>query len=251
MSQNSFAQNDTVYISGKVTIEDVFNHKEIVLNAIVKLRTPNGTIVETKSNNLGYYYIKAVLQDSVGALSIATDKNVLFEKSKSYGCLPSKDLFILHFKEKKKIEKDFELQRIKPCLNFPSIYFKQNSTEAIQNKNADSIYNFNSKPDEAIKKIVDDLTNNPEIVIEVKGTASSKELNKLEISESRAEWVRTELIKNGIDIARVYCHGEGYSVRLVKDSDLKKNLTTTEKELLHAQNRRVYIRIVSWDFVPK
>lgn len=245
--QISFSQNDTVYISGKVTAENSYRNGEAVKNALIHLKLSNGGMFESKSNDTGYYFLKVKTFQGAGELTIATDKNTSFINSKTYGFLASKNDSILDFNKSMLCIKNFALTKITICWSFPTILFKYNSTESLdkysssREESADSSINF-------INSV---LNEDPTMVIELQGHCDSREKNPDTLSLQRADYLRQALINKGIDKERVLIKGWGAKKLLVKDSVILKATTKEEKEKLHLQNRRVILRIINWDYIPK
>ncbi len=246
------AQTDTVYISGKVTSEISYNNEEAVKNSLAHLELSNNERYEYKTNDTGYYFFKVKVFEASGKLSIASDKNTTFIKSKSNGFLASKDCATISFFEEKKYVKDFILIKVFICdPAFPKFLFYSNNVNPYYDLITDSSDYSKSNPQNCINKIYDVLIENPTIVIELQGHCDSREKNTQNLSLQRAEYLKTQLVIKGIDKERILTKSWRNSRLLVKDIYINKAKTKDEKEKLHLQNRRVVFKVVSWDYITK
>ncbi len=90
-----------------------------------------------------------------------------------------------------------------------------------------------------LDKLIDFLTNNPQVNIEIGGhtdSIGSAEMNQ-ELSENRAKSVYDYLVENGVGQSRLSFHGYGFTVPLA----------TNETEEGRAKNRRTEFKVVSTD----
>jgi outer membrane protein OmpA-like peptidoglycan-associated protein len=236
-----FSQSDTIYISGKVFAQNNFKKPESITKAHVHLKLNNGEQFETTTNDTGFYCFKIKTTQSTGFITVATDKNSAFERSKLYGCYPSKDIAKFDFSENKKFIRDFELTKTIVCLMFPTLLFKPNSTES------NGVYHDTISVNDAIDQLYSDLFNNPEVIIEISGSCDSNENKVDELSSKRANLIADQLIKKGINSQRLRIRAIGYQIGKVRESDLTKK-TEKEKAELHQAKRSVNFRVVSWDF---
>lgn len=240
-----FSQNDTVYISGRVSSENSSGQVELVKKALIHLKLSNGGMFEHSSNDSGYYSFKVKKFDGIGELTIATDKKTSFINSKTTGFLANKTSYSLNFSEPKNYVYDFSITKVIICYSFPTFLFKLNSTEPYWQYSESS----SESPEESINLMAATLKDNPTIIIEIWGHCDSKEKNQAQLSLNRAEYYAQELVKKGIDTARLLIKGYGSKKPLIKEEQIKKVKTKEEKEALHQKNRRVVFRIISWDYV--
>ena len=136
-------------------------------------------------------------------------------------------------------------------IRLPSIHFKYNSTayDTLEAKTVyDSAYQI---PAVAVNWLARILKENPSIIIELSAHCSMDETNPDQLSQQRAEKVRTDLIKAGIAEGRLVAKGYGTLKLLVKPEIIDKAKTKKEKQALHAKNRRCIFRILSWDYISK
>lgn len=103
-------------------------------------------------------------------------------------------------------------------------------------------------PEQVIQFYTELLTENPEIVIELRGRCDYREKNKQVLSEKRARLVADKLIAKGIPAERLVATGIGARINPVADADLIPK-TSEEKNLARQKNRCVGIRIINWDYV--
>ena len=152
---------------------------------------------------------------------------------------------------------DFTLHPLSHCGDkFRAILFKKNSAEPIDSvevkdwipcpRFGDTIYYL--KPESYADDIYKTLTDNPSIIIELSAHSSQNEKNPEELSQVRANAIVQLLVKKGIPKERLV--GKGYGIKKLKISpaQINKAKTKEEKEKLHAINRRVVFKIISWDY---
>ena len=250
--QISFSQNDTVYISGKVTANNSLGNEEAIKKAYIHLKLSNGFMLESISNDSGYYYFKVKTFQGVGELTKVTDKNTSFINSKSYGFIANRDIGKLNFTESSYFIKKFKLDKQMSCgPTLPKILFKYNSLAPFIDNSSDTASFEYSTPEVSIKFIFQFLNENPTIVIELQGHCDSREKNPKTLSLQRAGYLQQALTNKGIDKERILIKGWGAKKLLVKGNVILKATTKEEKEKLHLQNRRVVLRIINWDYIPK
>ena len=249
--QISFSQNDKIHFSGKISSLNSDKKTEVVKNALVHLKLSNGGMFEAKSNDTGYYFFLVKPFKGIAQLSIATEKTTAFTKSKSNGFLASKDTYTFDCSVLQNFITDFSLSVNPDCiLTSPlNIYFNQNSKKPYWKK--DSLATENMTPEEIINFYYELMTSNPKIVMEIRGHADYIEKHQKKLSLKRAKYLAKNLINRGIEKERIYVIGEGSFQKLIKDEDIKATNTPEEKEKLHLQNRRVILRIINWDYIPK
>lgn len=147
--------------------------------------------------------------------------------------------------------KDFQLTPNRRCGGgLPPIRFKKNTVVfdtvyACYNDGLDSALSY---PYESVKVLADLLKENPSITIELSGHCSGDERSPVQLSLQRAEQVKAELVKLGINKDRIKPVGYGAKKRLIKDDVIQRAQTKEEMIMLHAKNRRCVFRILSWDF---
>lgn len=100
-------------------------------------------------------------------------------------------------------------------------------------------YNIEKSSFEELKTLVDILSLRPDIIIEIQGHTDNGGTDKenLELSKNRANEVKSFLVKNGVDDARIKISYFGESMPV----------STNETESGRQMNRRVRIRVVKKD----
>jgi len=237
-----FAQK-TIEIQGRVIDrQDTFG----VYNVKVILQGNDTSFIVTNTNEEGKF--KFVLsRNTFRKILIYTELNKdIKSKSAPCGYLYSDEKFQIYLNDSISKNYNFKITPLAPhCLLWePKVLFKKNSTVFI-----DSVYNGDK-----YLKVVDDLTKylnllyeNPSVIIEVGGHSSTDEDNSFELSSKRVQTVIDWFMQKGIPQGRII--GKAYGVRKLKitDQQIKKS-SKKDYEALHQVNRRVYIRIISWDY---
>ncbi len=249
--QISFSQNEKIHISGRITSLNSDKKIEAVKNALIHLKLSNGGMFETKSNDTGHYFFIVKPFKGIAQLSIVTEKLTAFVKSKSTSFLAGKDTYTLDCSVLQNVIADFSLSMNPGCIltSPPIIYFNQNSKKPHWKK--DSLATENMTPEEIINFYYELMKSNPKIVVEIRGHADYKEKHKNKLSLKRAKYLAKNLINRGIEKERIYVIGESSLQKVIKDEDIKTTNTPEEKEKLNLQNRRVILRIINWDYIPK
>ncbi|MES2760580.1 MAG: OmpA family protein [Bacteroidota bacterium] len=128
------------------------------------------------------------------------------------------------------------------------IYFNTNSIISCN----DSLHQLDSMRvqtfDYACKEMITILKENPTIIIEVVGHASTQEKNHELLSLYRAQLIKEILVAKSVNTKRIKTRGWGNHKLLIKDDFIKKARTKEEKQSLHIRNQRVYYRVIDWDF---
>ena len=147
----------------------------------------------------------------------------------------------------------FELRQIYSCGPPPSVLFKYNSTAFADSLPVRDFFTGKitySKPANEVDLIYQMLIDNPTVIIELSGHCSSNE-TKGRLSQKRAQLVKQMLVAKGIDSVRISERGWGIVKLKVTDEQIKKAKTKEEKEALNQMNRRVVVKIISWDYPAK
>lgn len=224
--------------------------KTAVPNCYIVLKGSDGTLVQTRTNPSGEYQLNLKVNTKYEVYT-STDKTIKTPTAK-FGFLASDDHGIFDITDSliKNYSKDFELAPIIHCETLPRILFKLNSTEMITDYSAAIFYSDTASysVETEIKYLGKILKDNPTIVMELSAHCSSNEKCVEQLSLQRAEKVKEELIKLGINSKRLISKGYGLKKLKVQNSEIKKAKTKEEKEALHAVNRRCVFKILSWDF---
>ncbi len=224
--------------------------KTAVPNCCVVLKGSDGTLVQTRTNPSGEYQLNLKVNTKYEVYT-STDKTIKTPTAKS-GFLASDDHGVFDITDSliKNYSKDFELAPIIHCETLPRILFKLNSTEMFTDYSAAIFYSDTASysVETEIRYLGKILKDNPTIVMELSAHCSRNEKCVEQLSLQRAEKVKEELVKLGINSKRLVCKGYGVEKLKVQNSVIKKAKTKEEKEALHSINRRCVFKIISWDF---
>lgn len=116
---------------------------------------------------------------------------------------------------------------------------------------ADLLINENVNSADSLNYLVDLLTLNENLVIQLeahtdsRGTAASN----LELSQRRAETCVNFLVGKGISSDRLIAVGHGEDILKISDEQIAA-LPEEEREAAHGENRRTVFKIIRFDYVP-
>ena len=116
---------------------------------------------------------------------------------------------------------------------------------------ADLLINENVNSADSLNYLVDLLTLNENLVIQLeahtdsRGTAASN----LELSQRRAETCVNFLVGKGISSDRLIAVGHGEDILKISDEQIA-SLPEEEREAAHGENRRTVFKIIRFDYVP-
>lgn len=243
----SFSQKDSIIIKGTLVTDS--DHKKIQ-NAYVHLISSQNHRYEYKTDSTGKYRFR-FFTDAVFSctITVASDKHTTAGRFRNLGFLATKDNAVFELEPGNIYVKDFELREIISCgpiaptilFNYNSILSCNDSIHQVDSANYESFYN-------TIQILYASLKENPTIIIEIQGNASSHEKNAQNLSLYRAQLIKEILIAKGINKNRLLTKSWGNQKLLIRDNIIKKAKTKEEKLALHLKNQRVVFRIISWDF---
>ncbi len=221
------------------TVKDV-DTNEPIPGATVTLKGSDGTVVEVKTDELGFYKFdnkegskERIVLEGVTYEIVVSAPDYLVGKGKESTVGVEESTTFVH---------DFGLQSIrKDEIRFPEVLYDLDKWE-LRPESKDSL-NF----------LYQVLIDNPTIVIELAAHTDSRgsaEYN-LELSQKRAESCVNYLISKGIDPERLVPKGYGETQLIFSDEDIAKLETEEEREAAHQKNRRTVFRVLRTDFVPK
>lgn len=248
-SYYSFSQINVSTLEGTVTMDD---GKDPVENAIIHLKLSSGTMLEEKTDVLGKYKFTVKDTTSNFSITLATDKSTR-SLSRSSSCFfATKDEGKGTLSTNTNFIKDFQLVKVLDCGGrMPAFLFATNSilscNDSLHKIAPDNFESFEN----AINFMYQTLKDNPTIIIELQGHASTIEKNHELLSLYRAQLIGEVLIAKGINKNRIKSKGWGNHKLLIKDDSIKKAKTCDEKMALHLKNQRVVFRIVSWDYIEE
>jgi outer membrane protein OmpA-like peptidoglycan-associated protein len=243
-SYSAVAQVDIVTIKGTVTTGD----NEPVENALIFFRSSRGDSFLKKTDSLGNYEYKIKKdQTSTFTISIGTDKLTKSKNSLS-GFLANKDSGSGDLFSYNEYIKNFSLTKVISCGPAPSIRFNTNSIISCNDSlsKIDSIQYLGF--DNTINFLYSTFLENPSVIIQLQGHASSIEKNHEALALYRAQLIKEILVAKGINRKRIEVKGWGNHKLLITDLVINKAKTKEEKMILHLKNQRVVFRIISWDF---
>lgn len=214
----------------------------------------NGTNVKTKTDSLGNYIFESSILKTNAQYLLSTistgvrsniDKDAAFLNSTEKYKFSTDSLSQFDFKY------DFCLVEYYPShRSFPGFFFDTQTTKLNNNFLQDTTYNYQNE----FTFVTDVLNDYPSIVLEVVGHANFDEINVLELSTKRAQTVKDSLVKRGIDEKRLSVKGYGFSKpakideNIINKTYVKTLKTKEEQENAYQRNRRVVIRVLSWDY---
>lgn len=217
-----------------------FKDKTPVPNCAVVLKGSDGTLVQAKTDATGNYTM-ALKPEVTYDIYTSTDKT-LKTASAPLGFLASEDhgnFTTVSLMESQNFQKDFELTPVEEWIKLPSILF--------------DLAKWDVKPQfqDSLNFLYNVLQKNPTIIIELSAHTDSRGATKAndELSQKRAESCVAYLISKGIPKERITPKGWGERKLKIQDAQIKKEKTKEGQEALHAINRRVVFRILSWDYV--
>jgi outer membrane protein OmpA-like peptidoglycan-associated protein len=224
--------------------------KTAVPKCAVILKGNDGSLVQTKTDSLGTYHLKLKANTEYDVYT-STDKYTTTPTAK-LGFLASDDHYILQTNDTNKVfTKNFELTKVWGCgpMAPPIIFTKNNSNPITQYGYTDEYTDSSYYEHEIIIKNLSVILNkNPSIVIELSAHCSIDEKNVTILSKQRAEKVKSELVKLGINEKRIVTVGYGTRKQKIRIEQINKEKTKEGKEALHSINRRCVFKIISWEF---
>ncbi len=253
---SSFFVHTQVRLTIDVTVLSM-DDKTVIEGCPIILKTDEGKIFEFKTDDEGkFHYLNSSSTFKKGEIYTQTNKDVKTDYA-PMGFLASDDRLKIDISDKtpntKIILSDtFYLKPVSFCPDFPAFNFKNNSLSY------DTVFRFDIYsgvdssyfyPVKSMEKLLNILNIAPRIIIEVAAYADYEEINPDSICMARAEQMINELVKRGINKKRLI--GKAYGIkRLHYDKKEIKKHKRKERERLHAINRRIVFKILSWDFVP-
>ena len=132
--------------------------------------------------------------------------------------------------------------------NFP---YNPSSPYSASKASADLLINEEVNSADSLNYLVDLLTRNENLVIQLeahtdsRGTAASN----LQLSQRRAETCVDFLVGKGISADRVVAVGHGEDILKITDAQIAL-LPEDEREAAHGENRRTVFKVIRFDYVP-
>lgn len=131
-----------------------------------------------------------------------------------------------------------------------SFFFKENSTELV----SDSAWCMQccgvAELGDQLDTLANVLKENPTIVLEIGGHADAREHLPDSIALARAQFVVNALVQRSIAPARLQAVSYGCMQPLIRDVQLAQMQTEVEKADARGHNRRVWPKVISFDYKP-
>ena len=246
--KTSFGQTKTDFaeISGKVMTSEIPGLKsQPIKNVDVYLVSIDSNLrIISTTNDSGIYQFR--IKRSFGKIRLNVSTSAMSSipnNKKRYSFLRQNELSIVDI-TKNNIIKDFFLTPYIPDIFPPSLQFKYNSTEMYWDK-SDIIWGDTS-PEDAVLYYAKMLKDNPKMTVRITGYCDTREKRPKYLSSKRAKFIKTSLVKAGIDKKRIVTKGGGTKTLYITDEIINNAPTIEEKEMLHQKNRRAIIVITTF-----
>ncbi len=217
--------------------------------------------MESLSDTNGYYsYCFRKCNFKTFTVSIETSKYTSSFINPGNGYLASREMKAFVVNDSvlaEHLSKNFKVVPALVCgIVFPPFIFKFNTPvlDTLPLPSGPGYFKYDSLvvfPKEGIKVMVEYFKNDPKVVLQISGHADFNETDPIPLSQLRAESLKNEFVKAGINEKHLVTKGYGATRLLVNENIIKKAKTKKQKEELHAKNRRCTFGIISWDFLEK
>jgi outer membrane protein OmpA-like peptidoglycan-associated protein len=208
------AQNHKVAVNGTLTGS---KNRKPLPNAKLQLVCSDSTILHTYSDSSGNYLFTKTLNKNIEAVIVVSPNSQV-----PYGLCPysfknktitfPQRIKLTLYPDSATITKNITVTEGYVHYNFPKhFYFKKNSIEFSL-----ALKDYYTA-DTALDCVIDFMQANPHTNIYVAGYSDSKEKNKQQLSEQRAQVIYDLLIKKGIDANRLSYQGFGDSNTTVSE----------------------------------
>lgn len=233
-----FAQVDTLYVKGKVSVVGSFIKAEEVK---IVLRLNDGRLVGTSVFPDGSYEMK-VINPSFSTFMITHSHENSKTPSYCFGAETIPAYSILDSSGTVNVNHNFLIEQEKKEIVLPRFLFNKSAlTFSSLIMTEDSIKG-------SLNALYETLVANPTIIIEIGGHASYDEKSAIDLSQRRAERVKSELVKMGINVKRLVTKGYGTSKPKFEPYVFELSKTKEDKEKLYAYCRRCVFKIINWDY---
>lgn len=224
------------------------SNNENVENATITLKLKGGYSFEQKTDTSGKYEFIFKSDDTSACIVSVSTNRTTRSKTFKYGFLASKDIGKIDLSTANIYIKDFMLTPVSCGPDFSGVLFNTNAITICN----DSLAGIDSTRygylKNAITFLYQTLKENPTVIIEMQGHASSIEKNPDQLALFRTQVIKEILIAKGINRNRLMTKSWGNHKLLIRDDVIKKAKTKEEKNALHQKNQRVVFRIISWNF---
>lgn len=253
--QIAFAQSERVEISGRVSVTD--KPEQGVFCFKSRLSFSDTLFIETECDTNGNYSFevsKTLLKNHKTSVYVYQDQNLLKKRFPPSAACPYVYLGPERFLTPRPTTISFEASTERYIVNFElgktcflprtlCFSFKRNSIELCNCGDLNS--------DTTLMCLKTILESNPTLVVQLDGH-SWDEKKPVEISAKRAEYIRMQLIRLGIDSVRVTAMAYGDKQPLVTLKEIQgAGWSKSEEEKTLTRNRRVDFKIIAFDYDPK
>jgi len=238
------AANTKEYYTVAGVIKDETTGRPIS-SALVRVLGTDGSSEEVSTDRAGKYQIRIL--PNISYAIIAIKKDVYLNKTDK--------ITTVGLENPQQILKSFNLSPISKVIDISNIKF--------------DLGKWDLKPDfeKSLQKVIQLLKDNPTIIIEIGVRTDSKSSDEynLALSQKQAQSITDYLIEKGIDLKRLVARGYGETTSntlsadsgdfpkgsVMSDSFIANLATEGLKEKAHQLNRRVEIKILRNDYVPR
>ncbi len=123
------------------------------------------------------------------------------------------------------------------CYYHPKIYFKTNS--ALPQRDKDLVMFTHVSSDSIISVVKKIIEQDPKMKVEIIGHCDNNEGDIKNLSLKRANFIKEQLVKNGISASKISVKGIGISQPVIDIAIINLEKDQTKKEELMQKNRRV------------
>ncbi len=238
----SLSMAQSFSIRGNVKDHNQCLHKPIIGAMVMLSKTNDNSLYVAKTDSLGNYYFDSTKIKANILYLVYVDAMGIRESCCAYGRSKNDTISTVGVNSSKVFNVDFEMENHMDYFGGPKILF------AYKDKSINGTGN-----DIMFCELMQLFKDNPSLGIELDGHCSPDEhcINKKKLSLLRANACRDYLISQGIDLARLKTKGWGSSQPQYSSDAISKMKTKQEKEKAYQEDRRVDIRVLQLDFVPK
>jgi peptidoglycan-associated lipoprotein len=218
------------------------NAKTPIEGAVIKLVGTDGTSVEKKTDNTGFYQYaengdsRYLLPNTTYTITVTAPDYLNGKGKETTVGVTQSTTFI----------KDFALQPTRRGTKVEEIPMPEVQYDL-------GSYTLRPESKDSLDFLYNVLIDNPTIVIELAAHTDSRGSDKANktLSENRAKSCVEYLISKGIPSDRMKPVGYGESKLKITDAQIAKLKSVEEKEAAHQKNRRTVFSVVRTDYIPK
>jgi hypothetical protein len=132
----------------------------------------------------------------------------------------------------------------------PRFWFEPNSSKLMRDTTWYMQHDEVSGPGEALDVMVQVMTDNPGTTVQIQGHSDASEPNVEGLALERAEKIQSLIAARGIPLSRLVAVTMGSSEPLVGADAIAQLRSETERNAACQANRRVDMKILSWNWKP-